>query len=270
MLFNQYAYTAAIPAFSTASQNAKANHAPYGILITSTPGDLTTEQGQYAYTLRNNATPWNEAYYDYSYEKLEELRLSNTKSAFFLIRYTYQQLGKGPEYFNEMCTQLGNDWAKIRREVLLEWAKTSDNCPFRKEDLDIIETFIREPIRTIFFGRAGQYQFNVYEDIDLRYPPIVGVDVAGALYQDSSAITVVDSRTTRVCATLNCNYMPSDDLADVLYVLVKQYMPNAVVNCERNGVALQQSSAYQVIGVFPGVNCYEMGQELYSPDCLAA
>ena len=64
--------------------------------------------------------------------------------------------------------------------------------------------------------------------------------------------------------------MPSDDLADVIYVLVKQYMPNAVVNCERNGVALQQSSAYQVIGVFPGVNCYEMGQELYSPYCLIA
>ena len=41
MLYNQYAYTAAVPAFSTASQNAKANHAPYGILITSTPGETT-------------------------------------------------------------------------------------------------------------------------------------------------------------------------------------------------------------------------------------
>lgn len=235
MLYNQYAYTAAIPAFSTASQNAKDNHAPYGILITSTPGDLTTEQGQYAYALRNNATPWNEAYYDYSYEKLEELRLSNTKSSFFLIKYTYQQLGKGNEYFNQMCTDLGNDWPKIRREILLEWARTADNCPFRKEDLDTIQLYIREPIRTLFFGRAGQYQFNVYEDIDLRFPPIVGVDVAGALYQDSSCITVIDSRTTRVCATLNCNYMPSDDLAEVLYSLTKNYMPNCCINIERNG-----------------------------------
>lgn len=235
MPYNQYAYTAAIPAYSTASENAKKNHAPYGILITTTPGDLTTEQGQYAYTIRNAATPWNEMYYDYSYEKLEELRLSNTKSSFFMIRYTYQQLGKGMEYFNKMCTDLGNDWDKIRREILLEWSKTGSNCPFRKEDLDIIGQYCRDPIRTILFGSAGQYQFNVYRDLDPRFPPIVGVDVAGAMYMDSSAITVVDSYTTEVTATLNCNYIPSDDLADVIYVLVKQYMPNAVVNVELNG-----------------------------------
>lgn len=259
MPYNQYAYTAAIPAYSTASENAKRNHAPYGILITTTPGDLTTEQGQYAYTIRNAATPWNEMYYDYSYEKLEELRLSNTKSSFFMIRYTYQQLGKGMEYFNKMCTDLGNDWDKIRREILLEWSKTGSNCPFRKEDLDIIGQYCRDPIRTILFGSAGQYQFNVYRDLDPRFPPIVGVDVAGAMYMDSSAITVVDSYTTEVTATLNCNYIPSDDLADVIYVLVKQYMPNAVVNVELNGVAFQQISAYQVIGAFPGVNCYDYG-----------
>lgn len=277
MLYNQYAYTAAIPAYSTASQNAKSNNAPYGILITTTPGDLTTEQGQYAYTLRNSATPWSEAYYDYSYEKLEELREANTKSSFFLIRYTYQQLGRGPEYFNKMCVDLGNDWDKIRREILLEWSKTASNCPFRKEDLDIIKSYCREPIRTLYFGKAGQYQFNIYEDIDMRFPPIVGVDVAGAMYMDSSAITIVDSKTTRVTATLNCNYIPSDDLADVIYLLVKQYMPNAVVNIERNGeksldcLSDEITSACLVTGMFPGVKCYEKGQEPYSPyDELAA
>ena len=235
MLYNQYAYTAAVPAFSTASENAKKNHSPYGILITTTPGDLTTEQGMYAYNIRNNATPWNEQYYDFTIDQLKELYDSNNRSSFFLIRYTYQQLGRGPEYFNKMCKDLENDWDKIRREVLLEWAKTASNCPFREEDLQVIKQFCREPIREIPFGRAKQYLFKVYEDLDPRFPPIIGVDVAGAMYQDSSAITVIDSRTTKVTATLNCNYIPSDDLADVIYILVKQYMPNAVVNIERNG-----------------------------------
>lgn len=235
MLYNQYAYTAAMPAFSTAAINAKNNHAPYGILITTTPGDLTTEQGLYAFNIRNNATEWSEEYYDYTYQQLEELRLANKRSAFFLIRYTYQQLGRGNDYFNDMCTQLNNDWAKIRREILLEWAMTSSSCPFKEEDLENIKRFCREPIRTIHFGKAGQYQFKVYSDLDPRFPPIIGVDVSGAMYQDSSAITVVDSKTTMVTATLNCNFMPTDDLADVLYVLVNKYMPNAVINIERNG-----------------------------------
>ena len=235
MLYNQYAYTAAAPAYSRAAMNAKENNAPYGILITTTPGDLTNDHGMYAYTLRNASTVWNEAYYDYTYEQLEELRKSNTSSPFFLISYTYQQLGSGEEYFQEMVVQLAKDWAKIRREVLLEWSKTSSTCPFSHDDLDRIKQFCREPIRTILFGRVGQYQFNVYQDIDLRYPPIVGVDVAGAMYQDSSAITVIDSRTTMVTATLNCNFIPTDDLAEVLYTLVTKYMSNAIINIERNG-----------------------------------
>lgn len=259
MLYNQYAYTAAMPAFSTAAINAKNNHAPYGILITTTPGDLTTEQGLYAFNIRNNATEWSEEYYDYTYQQLEELRLANKRSAFFLIRYTYQQLGRGNDYFNDMCTQLNNDWAKIRREILLEWAMTSSSCPFKEEDLENIKRFCREPIRTIHFGKAGQYHFKVYSDLDPRFPPIIGVDVSGAMYQDSSAITVVDSKTTMVTATLNCNFMPTDDLADVLYVLVNKYMPNAVINIERNGEAYQQTSAYLVTGVFPGVKHYEYG-----------
>lgn len=235
MPYNREVYLAATPAFSTASQNAKRNNAPYGMLLTTTPGDLLTDAGIYAYDIRNKATPWNEAYYDMTYQQLQDLRESNTNNSFFLVSYTYQQLGSGQDYFKRMVVEMNRDWAAIRREVMLEWAETATNCPFSQEDLDIIKNHLKEPIRTIFFGRFKQYQFQIYEDIDTNYPPIIGVDVAGAMYQDSSAITVIDSRTTRVGATLNCNYMPSDDLAQVLYELVTKYLPNAVINIERNG-----------------------------------
>lgn len=236
MPYNREVYLAASPAFSTASENAKRNGAPYGVVLTSTPGDLLTDSGQYAYNIRNNALPWMEQYYDLNYEELEGLRKSNTNNAFFLISYTYKQLGKGQEYLNKMILEMNKDWPAIRREVLLEWAETATDCPFAQEELDIIKNNLKDPIRTILFGRFKQYQFNIYEDIDLSYPPIIGVDVAGATFNDSSAITVIDSHTTRVCATLNCNFIPADDLAEVIYELVTKYMPNAIVNVERNGV----------------------------------
>lgn len=238
MPYNREVYLAATPAFSTASKNAASNNAPYGMLLTTTPGDLLTDSGQYAYNIRNNATPWNEQYYDFTYDQLIELRNSNTNNSFFMISYTYQQLGSGQDYFKKQVVNLNRDWAAIRREVMLEWAETATNCPFSQEDLDIIKTHLKEPIRTILFGRFKQYQFNIYEDIDTSYPPIVGVDVAGAMYHDSSAITVIDSKTTRVGATLNCNYMPSDDLAEVIYELATKYLPNCVINVERNGVEI--------------------------------
>lgn len=64
---------------------------------------------------------------------------------------------------------------------------------------------------------------------------MVGVDVSGGFKRDSSAITIVDSGTTRVCADLNCNYINTIDLARVIYELVTRYINNAVVNIERNG-----------------------------------
>jgi hypothetical protein len=273
MPYNKEVYLAATPAFSTASQNAARNRAPYGMCITTTPGDLLTDSGQSAYDIRNKATPWCERYYDMTYEELEGLRKSNTQTPFFLVSYSYKQLGKGQDYLNEMIVQMNREWPAIRREVLLEWAETATDCPFSQEDLDKIKNQLKQPIRTVFFGKFNQYQFNIYEDIDMNYPPIIGVDVAGATFNDSSAITVIDSRTTRVCATLNCNFIPADDLAEVIYQIVTKWMPNSVVNIERNGenfsiygtiyrkIYTRRTTAYRVICKFRRVNCCDVGKE---------
>lgn len=233
--YNDIVYASAVPAFSTASQNAKKNGAPYGVLLTTTPGDLLTDSGLFAYKIRNEATPWLEQYYDLTIDQLEGLRAANTRNNFFLISFNYKQLGEGNEYFMRMVKELLNDWPKIRREVLLAWQETANNCPFSQEDLDKIKQHLKEPIRTLLFGQFSQYQFHIYEDIDLTYPPIMGVDVSGATFNDASAITIIDSHTTRVCATLNCNFIPADDLADVIYQVTTRYIPTVCINIERNG-----------------------------------
>ena len=236
--YNQTVYMAAVPANSKASENADKHGAPHGILLTTTPGDLLTESGAFAYDVRNNATVFYEDFYDYTYQQLLEIKNANKKSPFFLISFTYQQLGSGQDYFMKMVTEMLQDWPKIRREVMLEWAEAATNCPFSTEDLDIIKNYLKEPIRQIPFGQFGQYRFDIYEDIDTNYPPIAGVDVAGASWGDSSAITIIDSRTTKVCAAFNCNYIPSDDLAGIIYELATKYLPNIIVTIERNGAGL--------------------------------
>lgn len=232
--FNSIIYLAATPAYSRAAQNARDTGAPYGILITTTPGDLLTDEGKSAYNTKNNATQFSERYYDMTLDELRELVAVNTKSTFMYMRFTYQQLGSSEEYFDEMVKNLENDWSSIRREVLLEWAQTATNSPFDKVDLDQVKALIREPIREMVIGNS-HYIFRVYEDIYFKNPPIIGVDVSGGYNRDSSAITVIDSKTTKVCADFNCNYIPINDLGRVIYELVTVYMPNAIVNVERNG-----------------------------------
>ncbi|MDD3121920.1 MAG: hypothetical protein PHC62_00225 [Candidatus Izemoplasmatales bacterium] len=239
ILYNSVIYSAATPAFKTAADNAKRNGAPYGILITTTPGDMTTDEGLDAYKTKESATMWNEAFYDFDMNKLTEVKNSNTSSTFFYIRYTYQQLGSDSQYFKEMVLDLKKDWVAIRREVLLEWSKSSSNSPFKQQDLDQVERLIMsEPIKQIPLMN-GLYFLNLYKPMDVTmsraYPPIIGVDVSGGYSQDSSTITIIDSRTTEVVADFNCNYISTNDLAKVIYEIVIKYLPNAIVNVERNG-----------------------------------
>lgn len=243
IIHNKIIYSAATPAYKTASENAKNNNAPYGILITTTPGDMTTDEGIDAFLTKESATPFLEEYYDFKPSELEELKNANTDSSFFYIKFTYIQLGSGQQYFKEMCIDLKKDWGAIRREVLLEWSKTSDNSPFTKQDLEEVERLVmKEPIQKIKLNHI--YYMNIYKRAEIqKYPPIIGVDVSGGYQKDSSAITIIDSKTTDVIADFNCNHISTPDLAKVIYELVTKYMPNAVVNIERNGEAFQQIAA---------------------------
>ena len=155
------------------------------------------------------------------------------------------------------------DWDAIRREVLLEWSNSTENSPFRAEDLDTIKGLLRQPINTVLL--LNKYELKIYEKLNLKYPSLIGVDVSGGYQRDSSAITVVDSFTTRVTAELNSNFISTPELAMIIYEIVSKWLPNAVVNIERNGVAYTAIAVCRAICIFQGVNCYEVGQEPYSP-----
>lgn len=236
--YNDIIYLNTVPAFKTASLIAKQNGAPYGILLTTTPGFLTEDSGKVAYNMKEDSTEFNEAWYDLPYQQILEIIDANSKSNFVYIKFTYQQLGRSEAWFKDICKEMLFRWDDIRREVLLEWSLGTSNSPFSTEDLECIARLVREPIKIVYF--LGKYIFNIYELIELRggvplYPPLVGVDVSGGYNRDASAICCVDSRTTRVFADLKCNYISTPELARVIYELVTKYFPNAVVNVERNG-----------------------------------
>lgn len=232
--YNDVIYMNAAPAFKTASQIAKENGSPYGIIITTTPGFMSTPEGQEAYHTKEEATKFSESWYDLKYHELMSILDANTKSNFVYIRYTYQQLGCTEEWFREICKDLKNSWPDIRREILLEWATGVENSPFKPDDLDMLAGLIKQPISEVYL--LGKYRFETYLQADTHtYPALIGVDVSGGYKQDSSTITVVDSYTTRVLGCMNCNYISTMDLAKCIEFIVKNWMPNAIVNVERNG-----------------------------------
>lgn len=191
-------------------------------------------EGQEACAMKDDATRFDESWYDKTYSELMTILNANAKSNFVYIRYTYQQLGKSEKWFEDVCTLLKHSWVDIRREILLEWASGVQNSPFNPEDLEVISTLLVEPINVTYL--FGKYRFETYMRADTRtYPPIMGVDVAAGYKKDSSTITIIDSLTTKVLGCLNCNYISTIDLARCIEFIVKNWQPNCIINCERNG-----------------------------------
>lgn len=222
-----------MPALTTAFRNCKMNGAPHGLCLTSTPGFLTTEEGQYMYDLKNKMTPFSELWYDFSYKQLMDTLNANEKSIFVYIRTTYQQLGYSEDWLKERIKEQNQKWTDIRREFLLEWATSSENCPFTQDELRNVQRFIQNPIKQIYISN---YLFNIYSEINPRVKTLIGVDVAAGYSKDSSAISITDSSTTKLIADFNCNYINPVDLGNVIYTLVSNYLPNSLVTIERNGV----------------------------------
>src|SRR5574344_1970020 len=223
----------AMPALTRAFKNCHDNGAPHGLCLTSTPGFVSTDWGKYMYDLKSQMTPFSEMWYDLDTDQLTQLINSNEKSIFVHIRMTYQQLGYSEDWFKDRCKEQNYNWVDIRREYLLEWATDAENSPFTKEQLDIVSQLVRQPKRQIYLLN---YLFNIYEELAPRVIPIIGADVAAGYNRDSSALSVIDSTTTKLVADFNCNYISTVDFARVIYELVNRYMPNALVCVERNGV----------------------------------
>lgn len=222
-----------MPALTTAFRNCKQNGAPHGLCLTSTPGFLTTEEGQYMFDLKNKMTPFSELWYDFSLQKLTETLNANEKSIFVYIKTTYQQLGLSEDWLKERIKEQNQKWTDIRREYLLEWATSSENCPFTQDELKNVDRFVRNPIKQVYISN---FLFNIYSEISPKDKTLIGVDVAAGYSKDSSAISVTDSTTTKLVADFNCNYINPVDLGNVIYTLVLNYLPNSLVTIERNGV----------------------------------
>ena len=75
----------AMPALSRAFANCKANGAPHGLCLTSTPGFLSTEEGRYMYDLKCNMTPFSELWYDKSLSELTNIIDSNENLYLYIL-----------------------------------------------------------------------------------------------------------------------------------------------------------------------------------------
>lgn len=225
-------FDAATPANSKASEEAAKHNKPYGQAITTTPGDLESECGRKAYEMQNQCARFSEILYDWSPKKREKYIRKNSKNNFLFIRFHWYQLGKDKEWFDEQVRSLGYRWITIRREILLEWINASSKCIFDQDEIMELRNNVKQPINEVIFG---YYSLDVYEMPDHNFKSIVSIDVATGASRDSSAITVINSRTFMPIAHFNSSAIDITELTKLVIDIATKFCPNCVIVPERNG-----------------------------------
>lgn len=234
---NSIIFAAATPAQVAAAIAAASKNKPYSRLITTTPGDLTTEYGAYAKYYRDMCCEFMEEFYDWDIQDVREYIRNNSKNNVVFIKFTYQELGKDAQWFEAMCKDLANNWEKIRREVLLEWIIDTSKSPFSMDDLEEIKSMIDKdarikPKKKITINKF--YTIELYDEIELDSPMILSCDVSGGYSRDSSSMVLISTKTTKVIGVFRSSTIGIRPFSDLIYSFVTRYAPNAVICIERN------------------------------------
>lgn len=237
--YNMTIYTAASPATSQAAKEAKSNGKPYCKMITTTPGDMSTEYGRDAYDFKLKCAMFREEFYSWDIEDVRQFVDINSTNGFFNIIFSYKQLGRDSKYFDEMVTELAGNMFKVRREVLLEWVSMAEECPFNPDAIEKLQGMSysqNESPKPIYIN--NYYVLTQYKQQTKGVPVILSCDVGSGGRRDFSTIAVIDSRTKECIAEFNNNKVDTLEFSDIIYTLAsnKDLFPDCMIVIERNNV----------------------------------
>lgn len=237
IFFNEAMYGASTPAYEKAREIAIKNDIPFGISITTTPGDLATPHGAFAYKMMEDAIPFNEHMYDYKRKKLFDIiQHTPDKTDFVFIQFNHLQLGESDDWYLERAKKMNNP-IKARREYLLEWINTNGNSPFDPDDLEIIGDLANQrKLQADTYKINKYYNLNVYSEYHGKKPVIISFDVSGNLGRDSTACVVVNPETLMPMAIFKSNMIPSDHLKKLIVTLVQKRYPHCILTVENNSI----------------------------------
>ena len=164
----------------------------------------------------------------------------------FYLEYQYYQVRKTYQWVMEQYALSGDKMA-IRREILLQRLRGSNNSPIAPEDIEFLISNMRKSDRDILL--CGKWRFRLYDhgagfqygrpkDLDENIPYIVGIDPAAGGGGDNFAITIVNPYNLQIAAEFKSPYISGTAAVKMLVELVQDYIPKCVLIPEKNSMGI--------------------------------
>lgn len=158
---------------------------------------------------------------------------NNGQNGIVYIEYSYKQLGLTDEWLRDMYNKIANPLT-VRREILLQRLRGSDDSPFEREDIEYIISVMKTPIDELYI--MDHFRFDIYEELDRTIPYIVSVDCSTGTNGDNNAITILNPYTVKPVAEFSCPYIGETMYEKLIIELVRKHLPRAIIVIERNSV----------------------------------
>lgn len=201
-----------MPTLTAAREVAKDIGSPYGTILTTTPGYLSSDCGKFAYAFYNNCYRWNEILFDsYDYNQLADSIRKNSPSdkLYVLLEYNHRQLGYTDEWLKEQIENSILSPQQVEAEFLLIWGDATETSPLSKETINTL----KQNIRYDFSSTISEYGYvtrwyitnDELEDIMKTRHIIIGLDTSDAVGSDEIGLVMRDSYNAEVIAVGNYN-----------------------------------------------------------------
>ncbi|MGL5261787.1 MAG: hypothetical protein ACRC9P_05320, partial [Bacteroides sp.] len=130
-----------------AKEQAKNTGLPYADILTTTAGRLSSRTGAYAYEFVKRSLKFHEKFYDMKDgEELQALLKKNTSTNMFYLVYSFLQLGKTMEWFEEEAAKYMGDQDRIDRDLKNVWSSGTDDSLIKPALLNKIKENEMEPL----------------------------------------------------------------------------------------------------------------------------
>lgn len=251
-------YAALMAATSAARDTAAAIGAPYGTILTTTPGYMNTKEGQYARQIYDDSLPWNEKLYDCKNEAdLYNVIRTNNKARLetiggievkraplnILLEFNHRQLGKTDEWLLDKLENARTSREAAEADFLLKWPRGSTQSPIPQDKLETIANSRMDDNYTTLSRENYMLRWYVSQDeVDDKLSNrkiIVGIDSSEGVGRDSLSMVFRDTDTGEVLMVCDVNETNVYRFGKFVLTMIAEY-PNTIYCIERRnmGVAI--------------------------------
>ena len=192
--------------------------------------NIDTESGAFAKKHINDSCQFSYNMYDMTEEELHEYVDLNSGNGFVFIQYTWQEIGRTQQWYDSMKKGMA-DRIKVKRELDLEWPKSSDNSLFTEEQIDAMFAAVK-PLQ--YSIAIDKYQIDFYERPDFSKQYLIGCDVSGGTAKDNSVISIIDPKTFHVIGNFKNPKIDTDSFKNLIKKVMTLYFSKAILIIERN------------------------------------